>query len=382
MPLNIYVPKETIPGETRVGLVPASIKKLRSQGFQVVIEKGAGESSSYPDLEYKKNGARVSLSKADSKKADVIVKVRPPAPKGRSHEASTYKKGAFLLSFQELTKNRKNLKIYEKNDLNACAIEWMPRSSLAQSMDVLSSMATIAGYKAVLIAASSFQRFFPMLMTAAGTINPARVLILGAGVAGLQAIATARRMGARVEVFDIRPVVKEQVMSLGAKFIELDIPEQEDMQDKQGYGKELSKAAIAREMALIEKHLIKADICISTAQVFGKKAPVLILKKMVSKMKAGSVIVDLAVEQGGNCEISRAGKTIEYDRVKVLGPINIASEMPVDASRMYSKNMENLLLHLFPKARSGKDKLHINEEDEITRHILMTRNGRLVKKDF
>ena len=247
-------------------------------------------------------------------------------------------------------------------------------------MDVLSSMATIAGYKAVLIAASHYQKFFPMFMTAAGTIRPARVLIIGAGVAGLQAIATSKRLGATVEAFDTRPIVKEQVLSLGARFVEIDIPKQ--AQDKQGYAKELSKEFIKKEMQAIEEHLISSDVCISTAQVFGKKAPLLILKKMLNKMKPGSVIVDLAVEQGGNCEVSKPGKTVEYNKVSVIGPVNIPSMMAADASRMYSKNIENLLLHVFPKAAAKKEKLEINEGDEIIRRIFLTRNGKLVEKDF
>ena len=358
-----------------MALVPDSVKRLTSQGFRVVVQKGAGERSFYSDTDYRKAGAKISSARGDIKKADIILKVRSPVSlKGKKNESESYKQAAFLISFQDTSSNPKNMRVYKKRKINAMAVEWIPRTTIAQSMDVLSSMATVAGYRSVLLAAAEYQNFFPMFMTAAGTISPAKVLVIGAGVAGLQAIATSKRLGAQVEAFDTRPVVKEQVMSLGAKFIEMELPK--DTQDAQGYAKEMSKAFIKKELETIGAHLTKSNICITTAQVFGKKAPRLISSKMVQKMKPGSVIVDLAVGQGGNCELSKAGKTVEFHGVKIIGPENIASEMASDASKMYSKNVENLLLHVF------KDKiLEINEEDEIVQKILLTRNGEEVSKN-
>ncbi len=359
-----------------MALTPDSAKRLVAKGFKITISKGAGERACYADKEYKASGAKIAQSNQEIKKADIILKVRPPSHlKNKKSEVNGYKKGAFIISFQEIQNNKVNLKAYESNQITAMAVEWMPRTTVAQSMDVLSSMATIAGYRAVLIAAAKYQSFFPMFMTAAGTITPAKVLIIGAGVAGLQAIATAKRLGAQVEAFDTRPAVKEQVMSLGAKFVAMDLPR--DAEDAQGYAKIINKDFIKKELEVIESHLIKSNICISTAQVFGKKAPRLILKKMINQMKPGSVIVDLAVEQGGNCELSQLGKTLEYNGVQIIGPENITSAMATDASKMFSKNIENLLIHVFKKGN-----LEIDTTDEIIERILLTENGKVIKKDF
>ena len=376
MPLKIFVPKEIIDGESRVALTPDSVKRLVAKGFKVTVSKDAGADAFYSDKAYRAAGAKLAQSNQEVSKADIILKVRPPiALKAKKNEAEQYKKNSFIISFQDIQNNQNNLKIYAKNQLNAMAIEWIPRTTLAQSMDVLSSMATIAGYRSVLMGAERYQSFFPMFMTAAGTITPAKVFIIGAGVAGLQAVATAKRLGAQVEAFDTRPAVKEQVMSLGAKFVEMELPK--DTQDAQGYAKEMSKEFIKKELEIIEKHLIKANLCISTAQVFGKKAPFLIFKKMVSQMKPGSVIVDLAIEQGGNCELSQLGKVVEYNGVQIIGPHNITSTMATDASKMFSKNIENLLVHIF---REGN--LTIDTTDEIIERILMTKDGKTIKKEF
>ncbi len=376
MPLRIFVSKEIVDGESRVALTPDSVKRLLSKGFKITVSKGAGENAFYSDKEYREAGAKLAQSSQEISKANIVLKVRPPIfSKSKKNEAEQYKKNSFVISFQDIQNNQNNLKVYAKNQINAMAVEWVPRTTLAQSMDVLSSMATVVGYRSVLIGAEQYQSFFPMFMTAAGTITPAKVLIIGAGVAGLQAIATAKRLGAQVEAFDTRPAVKEQVMSLGAKFVEMELPK--DSQDKQGYAKEMSKEFIKKELEVIERHLIKANLCISTAQVFGKKAPLLILKKMLNKMKPGSVIVDLAVEQGGNCELSQLGRIVEYNGVRVVGPNNIASQMATDSSKMFSKNIENLLVHVF---REGN--LDIDTTDEIVERILVTRNGKAIKKEF
>ena len=305
-------------------------------------------------------------------KADIITKVHHIS----GNEGSVLKDNAAVFSFQDALNQKDNIELFNKKNVTAFAMEFIPRITLAQSMDVLSSMATVAGYKAVLLATEEFGKFLPMLMTAAGTIPPAKVLILGAGVAGLQAIATARRLGAVVEVFDTRPMVKEQVMSLGAKFIEIDFAE--DAQDDQGYAKELSEEFYKKEMELIDKHLSKSDICITTALVFGKQAPTLIYDYMVENMKPGSVIVDLAVEKGGNCTVSRPGKVVNHKGVKVIGPVNLTSSMPDHASRMYSKNIENLLVYLNDKENQGN--IVLNTEDEIVNRSLVTHKGEMVSE--
>jgi NAD(P) transhydrogenase subunit alpha len=371
----VGLPKERVKNEQRVALVPDTVKKLVSSGFKVVIEKGAGENAFYPDSDYKSSGAAIvpDFQKLTSV-SDIIVKVRPPEKfKGKS-EASYLKPSSVIICLQEPLENSKNLLEYNKKKASSFALEFIPRSSLAQSMDVLSSMASLAGYKAVLMASGMISKIMPMMMTAAGTISAAKVLIIGAGVAGLQAIATAKRLGAVVEAFDTRPQVKEEVISLGGKFIDMELTA--DMQDAQGYAKLASPEFIKMEMELINKHLSKSDICITTAQVFGRKAPILIKDYMVKNMKPGSVIIDLAAETGGNCDLTKAGKTINVNGVKIVGVENITSELSFIASKLFSKNIENLLLYL---VKDGK--IHFeNPDDEILKRTLLTHNGETVSE--
>lgn len=365
--MKLAVAKESISGEKRVALIPESVKKLVGKGFSVMIEKGAGEGSYISDKEYEEAGATL-CSKADFQKADAILKVRPPLPA----EIDFYKDSGWVFAMLDPINRAENLPVFEKKKTTAFAMEFIPRITLAQSMDVLSSMASIAGYRAVLLASQEFGRFFPMLMTAAGTIPPAKAFVLGAGVAGLQAIATAKRLGAVVEAFDVRAAAAEQVESLGAKFVKMEITE--NLQDDQGYAKEASPEFIAKQKELLHKHIAKSDIVITTAQIFGKKAPILIEDYMVKSMKPGSVIVDLASETGGNCTLTKHGETVEVGGVRILAPANITSTMASAASRMFSKNMENLLLYLFENGNLAKD----YATDEILKRSLITRDGALV----
>ncbi len=366
--MKIGVAKESLPGERRVALVPESVKKLKDKGFSIIVQKGAGEACYISDNEYVEMGAELAENFSQlASQVDILVKVRYPT----ADEKSSLKTGSMLFAVLDPINQKELLTTYKEKQITAWAMEFIPRITLAQSMDVLSSMASIAGYRAVLLAAHEFGKFFPMLMTAAGTIPPARCLVLGAGVAGLQAIATAKRLGAVVEAFDVRPVVKEQVESLGAKFVEMEITE--DMQDEQGYAREASPEFIKKQMELIDKHLAKSDICITTAQVFGKKSPILIKEYMVKNMKPGSVIIDLAAETGGNCELTKLGETVEVNGVKIIGPANLTSTMAPHASKMYSKNVENLLVYLY---RNGE--ILSDEKDEIVARTKITRSGELV----
>lgn len=367
--MKLLVAKETLAGENRVAIIPDSVKKLIGLGFEVHVEKGAGERAHFSDTEYEKVGGKI-VDASQLANIDIVCRVRAPQI---GNETQNIKEGAHLFAILDPIKNISILDELGKKKVHAYAMEFIPRTTLAQSMDVLSSMATIAGYKAVLLAAHEFAKFFPMFMTAAGTIQPARALILGAGVAGLQAIATARRLGAIVEVFDVRPAVKEQVESLGGKFVEMELDE--SMQDEQGYAKEATPEFLAKQKELIKKHLAKSDICITTAQVFGKKAPVLITKDMVAAMKSGSIIVDLAVETGGNCELSRLGENVVENGVTIMGPENLTSRMANSASRMYSKNLENLLSYL-----KKEDGLNLDGNDEIVTRTRVLKDGVLVSQ--
>ncbi|MDH4262200.1 MAG: Re/Si-specific NAD(P)(+) transhydrogenase subunit alpha [Spirochaetia bacterium] len=373
--MNVGVPKERNKNETRVALTPESAKRLIEKGFKVFIEKGAGDAAFCTDTEYKTAGAAiVSDYKKLCELSDIIVKVKSPETyKGKS-EISYLKSGAFLICLQDPINQPKKITEYNKKKIVSLALEFIPRSTLAQSMDVLSSMASLAGYKAVLIGAESIPKIMPMMMTAAGTISAAKVLVIGAGVAGLQAIATSKRLGATVDAFDTRPQVKEEVMSLGAKFI--DLPLTAEMQDEQGYAKLASPEFIKLEMELIDKYISKADICITTALVFGRKAPVLIKDYMVKNMRPGSIIVDLAAEAGGNCELTKPGKIVDVNGVKIYGIENLPAQLPYVASRLFSKNVENLLLHI---VRDGKINLD-DKDDAILQRILLTRDGALVSE--
>ena len=367
--MKLAVAKETSPGEKRVALIPESVKKLKIKGFSVAVERGAGEASFISDKEFEESGAEI-VSAGDLKNADAVLRVRPPS----TQEIDSYKDGGWVFATLDPINRVENLAAFEKKKTTAFAMEFIPRITLAQSMDVLSSMATIAGYRGVLMASQEFGKFFPMFMTAAGTISPAKVFVLGVGVAGLQAIAMAKRLGAVVEAFDVRAAAAEQVESLGAKFVKMEITE--NLQDEQGYAKEASPEFIARQKELLHKHIGKSDIVITTAQIFGKKAPILIEDYMVKSMKPGSVIVDLASETGGNCTLTKHGETVEVGGVKILAPANITSTMASAASRMLSKNMENLLVYLFENGQLARD----FATDEILKRSLITRDGALVSE--
>ncbi|HVX30409.1 MAG TPA: Re/Si-specific NAD(P)(+) transhydrogenase subunit alpha [Nitrolancea sp.] len=367
--LAVGVPRETMTGERRVALTPDVVRKLSRTGFRILVEHGAGEAASFLDPMYESAGAEIVPTAAALYNAStVVLKVQRPT----DEEVKALKPGTILIALlQPLVSPDLVVKLSEQR-VTAMSMDAIPRITRAQPMDALSSMSTVAGYKAVLLAANSLQKFFPLLMTAAGTIRPARVLILGAGVAGLQAIATARRLGAVVEAFDTRPVVKEQVQSLGASFVELDVGH-EEAQDAGGYAKELSEDHIRREIELIRDHAAKADVVITTALIPGRPAPLLLPEDTVKGMNPGSVIVDLAAEMGGNCELTVTGETVVRHDVTIIGQLNLPSTMATDASQMYAKNISSLLEHLAPKGQ-----LNLDMEDAITRGIVVTRDGEIL----
>ncbi|HSP06606.1 MAG TPA: Re/Si-specific NAD(P)(+) transhydrogenase subunit alpha [Acidobacteriota bacterium] len=376
--MKIGIPKEIAPNETRVAMFPALVSQYKKDKHDVIVEAGAGIASSFSDDAYRAAGAEIAASAADVyAAADIIFKVQPP----RKHEklgkleAEMVREGTRYIGFISPFTNQEVVKVFAQRKVTSYSMELIPRITRAQSMDALSSMANIAGYKAVLMAADYMGKMFPMMMTAAGTIPPATVLILGAGVAGLQAIATAKRLGAKVEAFDPRPAVKEQVKSLGATFIEMELPQ--DAETKGGYAKELSPEFIKKEMEAIGARLPKVDVVISTAQVFGKRAPLLVTADMVKLLRHGSVIVDLAAEQGGNCELTQAGKTIDVNGVSIIGAVNLPATMPVDASQMYSRNVQTLFKHLYPKPDSQPD-----PQDEIVKGCCVTRDGEIVNEQI
>lgn len=367
--LVVGVPRETMTGERRVALTPDVVRKLARTGFRILIEHGAGEGASFLDPMYESVGGEIVPDAATLyNSATVVLKVQRPT----DVEVKALKPGTILIALlQPLVSPDLVVKLSEQR-ITAMSMDAIPRITRAQPMDALSSMSTVAGYKAVLLAANSLQKFFPLLMTAAGTIRPARVLVLGAGVAGLQAIATARRLGAVVEAFDTRPVVKEQVQSLGASFVELEV-EHEEAQDAGGYAKELSEEHIRREIELIRDHAAKSDVVITTALIPGKPAPLLLPEETVKGMNPGSVIVDLAAEMGGNCELTVSGETVVRHDVTIMGLLNLPSSMATDASQMYAKNISTLLEHLAPKGQ-----LNLDMEDAITRGIIVTRDGEVL----
>ncbi len=366
--MRIAVPKEIEPGEARVAIVPETVKRLTGKAIEVSVEGGAGEKACFPDEEYKEAGASVAPSaKALLAAADVVIKIHRPTPA----EIAGMREGAALISLLYPLLNPDLVATLAARKITAMAVDSIPRTTLAQMMDVLSSQATIAGYYAVIMAAHALPKFFPMLMTAAGTIAPAKVLVLGAGVAGLQAIATARRIGAAVEAFDVRKVVKGQVESLGAKFVEVDMAE--DAQTESGYAKEVSEEYKRRQAELVHRHIAKSDVCITTALIPGQRAPILITEEMVRDMRPGSVIVDLAAEQGGNCALTEPGAEVVKHGVTIIGLLNLPSRVAVHASQMYSRNMEKFLLHL-----AGDSGLKLDFQDEITRGCVITHGGEIV----
>jgi NAD(P) transhydrogenase subunit alpha len=365
--MRIAVRKEAAPGERRVAIVPESIKRLAAKKIDVSVLAGAGAASFVTDDEYRAIGARVDASEdALLADADVVLQIRPPSVQ----DVARLKEGSTLVSMLFPLSDHALVKALAARKVTSIAVDMIPRTTLAQMMDVLSSQATAAGYEAVLMAAAALPKFFPMLMTAAGTIAPAKVLILGAGVAGLSAIGTARRLGAVVEVFDVRKVVKEQVESLGAKFVEV---EAEDAAAAGGYAKELSEDSKKKQAEAIAKHVAKADVVICTALIPGKRAPVLVTSAMVQSMRAGGVVVDLAAEQQGNCELTKPGQTVVEHGVTIIGMTDLTSRMCADASKMYSRNMEKLLLYV---AKDGT--LKLDPKDEIVAGSLITQGGEIV----
>jgi len=366
---RIAVPKETSAGETRVALIPSLVPLLIKDKHDILIEHGAGLAASHPDEAYVKAGARIVTDAAVLyNEADIVFKVQPP-----KHDADRLREGSTYIGFFAPLSNPDLVQIFLQRKITAFSMEYIPRITRAQSMDALSSMATVAGYKSVLLATEKLGKMFPLLMTAAGTVPPATVLVLGAGVAGLQAIATAKRLGAKVEAFDVRAAVKEQVKSLGAAFLEMEITE--NLETAGGYAKEQSAEFLKRQKEVLSARMPKVDVAISTAQVFGKKAPILITEEMVKLMRPGSVIVDLAAEHGGNCELTEPGKTVVKHGVIIIGAVNLPATIPVDASLMYAKNVSNLFKHLYPNAGATPD-----FADEIAKGACITRNGEVVNE--
>lgn len=370
--MKIAVAKEIEVSERRVSLVPDMVAKLVKQGLEISVETGAGEKAYFSDGDYEAAGAKIITDAAVLwGEADILLKVSPPQERedGRE-EIDLLKPGAVLLSFLNPLGNPEIARKLAQRQITALSMELIPRTTRAQSMDALSSQASIAGYKTVLLAAAALPKYFPMLTTAAGTIAPAKVFIMGAGVAGLQAIATARRLGALVEAFDIRPAVKEEVQSLGAKFVEIKLTEETTAAG--GYAKEISEDSKKRTQEVVAEHVKHSDIVITTAQVPGRKAPILVTEDMVKGMKPGSVIVDLAAEQGGNCACTAPGKDIVYHGVTIIGPINLPSSMPVHASQLYAKNI-TALMQLVVKDKA----LNINFADDIVDAACITHNGEI-----
>lgn len=371
----VGVVKESFPGERRVALIPAVIPNLAKASLEVTVETGAGWQAGYPDEAFAEKGAKIAPDRASVfATADIVVQVLCYGSNDKTGRADIplLRRGQVLIGFLRPLGSRQTVEEIAGTGALAFAVEMMPRSTRAQSMDALSSMATVCGYKAVLIAANTLPRLFPMMTTAAGTITPGRVLVIGAGVAGLQAIATAKRLGAVVSGYDLRPAAKEQVQSLGARFVELPI-EAKDAQDAGGYAKAQDEAFYARQRELLGRVVAESDVVITTAVVPGKKAPILVTKEMVQGMAPGSVIVDLAAERGGNCELTRAEETIVVKGVTIVGEINLASTVPYHASQMYARNLVAFLLLL---AKGGK--LNLNMQDDIIRDTLLTQNGELV----
>ena len=374
MALTIGVPRETFPEERRVALVPRTCEALTKLGTSVIVEQSAGVEAGFPDDQYVTRGARIG-SRSDAFQADIVAQVRSLGanPDAGRADLAMLRPGQTLIGFGEpLTALQEDADL-ARTGVSFFSMELMPRITRAQSMDALSSMATIAGYKAVLLAATTLPKIFPMLMTAAGTITPARVLVLGAGVAGLQAIATARRLGAIVYAYDVRSAVREQIESLGAKFVVLDI-ETGQSEDKGGYAKAMTEEFYRRQRELLTEVIREQDVVITTAAVPGKKAPILITAEMASALVPGSVIVDIAAERGGNCELTRPGETVVHQGISILGPLNLASTAPFHASQMYSSNIASFLKLML--AKDGT--LNINRDDEIIRETLVTYGNEVV----
>lgn len=375
--MKIGIIKESFPGETRVALVPASLRFLIKQNIEILVEKGAGFAAGYTDKDYTEKGAQLCDSRQDVfSQADVIVQVRGYGSNltaGQADLDALQSKHTVIAMQDPLSEPQAMQKLAEKG-CNVFSMEMIPRITRAQSMDVLSSMATIAGYKAVLLAANHLPKMFPMMMTAAGTVAPAKVFVVGAGVAGLQAIASSKRLGAVVHAYDVRPAVKEQVESLGGKFVELDL-QTESSETKGGYAKEMGEDFYKKQREMMLKVVAESDVVITTAAIPGKKSPILVTKEMVEGMQPGSVIIDLAAERGGNCELTQSGETINSNGVTIIGPLNIPSAIPYHASQMYSNNVMKFLLNM---VKDGN--LNLNLEDEIIKETLIAKEGKVVNE--
>lgn len=371
----VGIVKETFPGEARVALVPPGVQQLKKADLEILVEPGAGIAAGYEDSAYTDKGAELAADRADVwKRADVVLQVRSLGAnpnQGRADLELTRSGQTMIGICEPLTEYSANAAV-AATGATLFSMEMMPRITRAQSMDILSSMATIAGYKAVLLAANSLPKIFPMMMTAAGTLAAARVFVVGAGVAGLQAIASARRLGATVHAYDVRPVVREQVESLGGKFVELEL-ETDTAEDAGGYAKELGEDFYTKQREMMLNVVAESDVVITTAAIPGKKAPILVTREMVEGMRRGSVVVDLAAERGGNCELTSPGESVDHNGVTILGPLNIPSAVPFHASQMYSKNIVTFLLHLV-----NEGELVVDPEDEITSGTLITRAGAVV----
>ena len=371
----VGVPRETYPGEKRVALVPAVLANLAKAGLQVLVEAGAGAAAGYSDAEYSDKGAKIAASRAEVfSQAEIVTQVLCDGANDKTGHADLplLRRGQVLIGFLRPLGSLQILQELAATGVSSFAVELMPRTTRAQSMDALSSMATMSGYKAVILAADTLPRIFPMLTTAAGTITPGRVLIIGVGVSGLQAIATARRLGAVTSAYDMRPAAKEQVLSLGGRFVELPI-EAKDAQDARGYGTAQGEEFYRKQRELLGDAVAASDVVVTAAVIPGKKAPILVTKEMVARMLPGSVIVDLAAERGGNCELTRAGETVVEHGVTIIGKTNLASTVPFHASQMYARNLTAFLLNM---VKDGK--LQFNEADEIHRETLLTRDGEIV----
>jgi NAD(P) transhydrogenase subunit alpha len=369
--MNVGIPRESWPGETRVSIIPAAVPTLTKAGLEVVVERGAGVAAGFTDDAYAAQGARLA-DRPDVFAANIVLQVRAsPA------DAAFYRPGQVVIGFADPLGAPAAIKALSATGATILSMELMPRITRAQSMDALSSMATVAGYKGVLLAANALPRMFPMMMTAAGTVSPARVFVVGAGVAGLQAIATARKLGAKVEAYDVRPAVKEQVQSLGAKFVELPL-DAADSEDKGGYAKAQDESFYRRQREMMIKVVAASDVVITTALIPGKRAPILITTEMVEAMAPGTVIVDLAAERGGNCELTKPDETVVHRGVTILGPSNPAALVPFHSSQMYARNITTFLTHLLGKEGAKQQTMPIDPNEEITRETLLTRNGDVV----
>jgi NAD(P) transhydrogenase subunit alpha len=369
--MKVGIPRESWPGETRVALIPSSVPVLRKAGLEVIVEEGAGTAAGFTDDAYRAQGATIG-SRRDVFQSEILLQVRS-AP----GEPGSLRAGQTVIGFADPLGAPSGIATLAASGATLLSMELMPRITRAQSMDALSSMATIAGYKGVLLAAVALPRMFPMLMTAAGTISPARVFIVGAGVAGLQAIATARRLGAKVEAYDVRPAVKEQVLSMGAKFVELAI-ETQGAEDKGGYAVAQDENFYRRQREMMLKVVAGSDVVVTTALIPGRPAPKLITAEMVEAMAQGSVVVDLAAERGGNCELTRPDETVVHKGVTIIGPSNPATLAPYHASQMYAKNIITFLLHLLGKEGAKQAAVPIDPADEITRETLLAQGGTVV----